>query len=103
MLVRSKESAMTTKAVTIGLCALFAVMTAQGQTLKEYSSEARFQFDVHVPDAALAPFIPQGWTLNVATQGAAKDANLRVVFIDRQTINGPDGKPSGKGSNQLVW
>jgi len=40
----------------------------------------------------------------VATQGAAKDANLRVVFIDRLTINGPDGKPVGKtGSNRLVY
>ena len=42
--------------------------------------------------------------LNISTQGAAKDANLRVVFIDRVTINGPDGKPAGKtGSNRLVY
>ena len=26
-----------------------------------------------------------------------------MVFIDRMTINGPDGKPVGKGSNQLVY
>jgi hypothetical protein len=25
------------------------------------------------------------------------------VFIDRVTINGPDGKPAGKGSNRLVY
>jgi hypothetical protein len=74
------------------------------QTLVEYSSEARFQLDVRVPDAALAALLPAGFTLNVATQGAAKDANLRVVFIDRLTINGPDGKPVGKtGSNRLVY
>jgi hypothetical protein len=72
-------------------------------TLIEYSAEARFQLDVHVPDAGLAPFIPQGFTLNVSTQGAAKDANLRVIFIDRMTINGPDGRPVGKGSNRLVY
>jgi hypothetical protein len=42
--------------------------------------------------------------LNVATQGAAKDANLRVVFIDRVTINAPDGKPVGAtGTNRLVY
>ncbi len=76
---------------------------AEAQTMVEQSAEARFQLDVHVPDAALAPFIPAGFTLNISTQGAAKDANLRVVFIDRVTINGPDGKPVGKtGSNRLV-
>jgi hypothetical protein len=73
------------------------------QTLAEYSSEARFQLDLHVPDAVLAAFLPKGWSPNIATQGAAKDCNLRAVFIDRVTINGPDGKPVGKGSNRLVY
>jgi hypothetical protein len=73
------------------------------QTLAEYSSEARFQLDLHVPDAVLAGFLPKGWSPNIATQGAAKDCNLRAVFIDRVTINGPDGKPVGKGSNRLVY
>jgi hypothetical protein len=74
------------------------------QTMVEQSAEARFQLDVHVPDAALAPFIPAGFTLNISTQGAAKDANLRVVFIDRVTVNGADGKPVGKtGSNRLLY
>src|SRR5262249_41748897 len=72
------------------------------QTMVEYSSEARFQLDLHVPDAVLQSFLPPGFTPNIATQGAAKDANLRAVFIDRVTINGPDGKPVGKGSNRLV-
>ncbi len=70
----------------------------------EFSSETRFQLDLHVPDAALAAFLPAGWTPNIAAQGAAKDTNLRAVFIDRVTINGPDGKPIGKtGSNRLVY
>ena len=77
---------------------------ANAETLVEHSAETRFQLDVQVPDAALTPLLPAGWTLNVATQGAAKDANLRVVFIDRLTINGPDGKPVGKtGTNRLVY
>jgi hypothetical protein len=80
------------------------VRLAAAQTPLEYSSEARFQLDLHVPDAALAPFLPAGWTPNVAVQGPAKDANLRAIFIDRVTINGPDGKPIGKtGSNRLVY
>jgi hypothetical protein len=73
------------------------------QSLQEYSSETRFQLDLKVPDAALASYLPKGWTPNVAAQGAAKDCNLRAVFIDRVTINGPDGKPVGKGSNRLVY
>src|SRR2546426_4369236 len=73
------------------------------QTAVEYSSEARFQLDLRVPDAVLNSFLPPGWMPNIATQGAAKDANLRAVFIDRVTINAPDGKPIGKGSNRLVY
>jgi len=84
---------------------LLAVLVplAMAQTLQEYSSETRFQLDLKVPDAALASYLPKGWTPNVAAQGAAKDCNLRAVFIDRVTINGPDGKPLGKGSNRLVY
>jgi hypothetical protein len=70
----------------------------------EYSAETRFQLDCHVPDDALIALLPAGWTSSVATQGPAKDANLRVVFIDRITINGPDGKPVGTtGSNRIVY
>src|SRR5690348_3717277 len=83
------------------LAALAPVMLAQ--TLQENSLETRFQLDLKVPDAALKSYLPSGWTPNVATQGAAKDCNLRVVFIDRATINAPDGKPVGKGSNRLVY
>ena len=90
-------------ALAAGAVALLA-QSAAAQTAVENSAEARFQLDVHVPDAALAPLVPPGFMLNIATQGAAKDANLRVVFIDRVTINAPDGKPLGKtGSNRLVY
>ena len=90
---------------TVLLAAMWAggVRTAVGQTLLEYSAEARFQLDFHVPDAALNAMLPPGFTLNVATQGAAKDANIRVIFVDRMTINGADGKPVGKGSSRLVY
>lgn len=81
-----------------------SVPCVSAQTMAEYSAETRFQLDLHVPDAALAAFLPAGWAPNVATQGPAKDANLRVIFIDRLTINGPDGRPIGKtGSNRLVY
>src|SRR5262245_16477242 len=97
--------------ITVGVFWMFSaaiilvglVHYANAETLVEYSSESRFQLDLHVPDSAIMGFLPAGWSLNVATQGAAKDANLRAVFIDRVTINGPDGKPIGKGSNRLVY
>lgn len=77
---------------------------AYAQTPVEQSAETRFQLDLHVPDAALAALLPTGWTINISVQGPAKDANLRAVFIDRLTINGPDGKPVGKsGSNRLAY
>ncbi len=69
----------------------------------EASAEARFQLDLHVPDSAISAMLPPGFTLSVATQGPAKDANLRAIFVDRLTINGPDGAPVGTGSNRLVY
>lgn len=85
---------------------LFALSLAcciYAETPVESSLEARFQLDLHVPEAALASFLPSGFTPNVAAQGPAKDCNLRAVFIDRITINAPDGKPVGKGTNRLVY
>lgn len=73
------------------------------QTPIENSAEARFQLDLAVPQTALTPFLPPGFSMNVATQGPAKDCNLRAIFIDRLSINAPDGKPVGKGSNRLVY
>jgi len=59
-----------------GLFPTFAVLTCaaglmSAQTLQEYSAEARLQLDLHVPPAALATFLPAGWTSNIAAQGPA--------------------------------
>lgn len=91
-----------TGAVVLGAACLLAG-PASAQALIESSSEVRFQLDLHVPDAAVTALLPPGFTLSVATQGPAKDCNLRAIFVDRLTINGPDGKPVGKGSNRLVY
>jgi hypothetical protein len=89
--------------VLIALVSAAALRSAAAQTPIEYSAEARFQWDLQVPQAALASYLPAGWSSNVATQGPAKDCNLRLVFIDRITVNAPDGKPIGKGSNRVVY
>jgi hypothetical protein len=92
-----------TRRLIVAVVLTATVTFARAETLVEHSAETQFQLDVHAPDAVISGFLPQGWSLNVATQGNAKDANLRVVFIDRLTINAPDGKPASKGSNRLVY
>ncbi len=77
--------------------------STSAQTLLESSLEARFQLDLAVPQAALMRMMPAGWTTNVSAQGPAKDANLRVIFIERMTINDAEGRPVRDGSNLLVY
>jgi len=102
MVTSSRRRSSRIAAIAAGAFLLSAA-TIKAQTVVETSSEIRFQLDLHVPDAALTPLLPSGFTLNVAAQGPAKDCNLRAIFVDRLTINGPDGKPAGKGSNRLVY
>ena len=84
-------------------CAIAAMAAnAAAQAVVESSHETRFQLDLHVPDQALHALLPAGFTSSVAPQGPAKDANLRLVFTDRVTVKGPDGKRSGSGTSQLV-
>lgn len=75
--------------------------SARAETLVENSAEFRFQLDFHVNDAALQKLLPAGWEQVIATQGPAKDANLRVIFIDRVDVTNPDGTP--KTADQLVY
>jgi hypothetical protein len=77
------------------------VRAADAQTLVEQSAEARMQLDFHVPDAALKAMLPAGVEPAIATTGAAKDANLRMIFIDRIAVTGPDGTPVGSG--QMIY
>jgi hypothetical protein len=74
---------------------------ARAETLVEQNAEFRMQLDFVVPDAGLRKFLPAGWEPNVATQGPAKDCNLRLIFIDRVDITGADGAPTG--SSRLVY
>ena len=85
---------MTAKAIGALLagCAMVGLIgQASAQTMVEHSSEVRMQLDFVVPAPALAKFLPAGWEPNVATQGPAKDCNVRMIFIDRVDITKPDG------------
>jgi hypothetical protein len=86
----------------LAVCALACVGPARAQTMIEQSVEHRFQLDFHVNDEALQKMLPAGWEPDVATAGAAKDANIRMIFIDRIEIFGADGKAK-KGSARLAY
>lgn len=72
-------------------------------TWVETSSEVRMQLDFAVNPAALATFLPAGFEPNVATQGPAARANIRVIFIDRLAVTGPDNRALGSGLNSMVY
>ena len=74
---------------------------AHAQTLREFSAEVRMQLDLAVSPAALKALLPDGWEPFVATSGAAKDCNVRLIFVDRVDINRPDGAPAG--TEQMVY
>jgi hypothetical protein len=82
---------------------LLTLQGASAQTVLEQAAEHRFQLDFRVNDAALAKMLPQGWEAVIATQGPAKDCNLRMIFIDRMAIMGGDGKPAARPTARLVY
>jgi hypothetical protein len=93
---------MLAKVVKVALLASAGLAApSQAQTLLEHSAETRLQLDFVVADAALKTFLPAGWETDVATAGGAKDCNLRMIFVDRSDVTGPDGAP--KGASQLVY
>jgi hypothetical protein len=99
MMDKSSAAALTG---LLAVCAMGGlVRAADAQTLVEQSAEARMQIDFHVPDAALKAMLPAGVEPAIATTGAAKDANLRMIFIDRIAVTAPDGAPVGSG--QMVY
>jgi hypothetical protein len=73
------------------------------QEIVEQSAEYRYQLDFHVPDAALAKFLPQGWEPNISQAGNAKDANLRLIFIGRLAALDAEDNAIGAGSTQMVY
>jgi hypothetical protein len=82
---------------------LAAATEARAETLLEQGPEHRYQLDFHVSDAALQKMLPPGWVPAVAAAGPAKDANLRMIFIERIGIVGADGKPICKAASHMAY
>ena len=89
-------------AVLFGTSLLLA-HTSFAQSVIDQAAEHRLQLDFRVNDAALAKMLPNGWETVIATQGPAKDANLRMIFIDRMAIARGDGKPATPATSRLVY
>src|SRR5262245_27081674 len=106
MTSRMKTSRIRSSTVRMPLafCAVVGLAAqASAETFVEHSAEVRMQLDFVVPAAALAKFVPAGFEMNVATQGPAKDCNVRMIFIDRVDITKQDGSPAEPGTSQLVY
>ncbi len=93
----------TPVAVAFAAALLCTAVSASAQIPVESAMETRFQLDLQVNTAALKAMLPEGFTSSVAAQGPAKDANVRLIFVDRLTVNGPDGKPVGNGSSRFAY
>jgi hypothetical protein len=88
-------------AAALAVASAGAIRVADAQTLVEQSAEVRMQLDLVVSASALKALLPEGWEPFVATSGPAKDCNVRMIFVDRIDINGPDGAPLA--TNQMVY
>jgi hypothetical protein len=69
----------------------------------EQSNEYRFQIDLQANPAALSKALPAGWESAAATQGAAKDCNLRLIFIDRVNVQDGAGRVLPPGKDTVVY
>ena len=76
--------------------------TSGAGAVLEKSLERRFQLDLTVDQAALDKFLPAGWVSQISTQGGGKGCNLRLIFVERSQIEGPDNKVKGKGHDVLA-
>lgn len=81
----------------------FAQAPAPTGTVVEQSNEYRFQLDLQVNQAALNKLLPAGWESAAATTGAAKDCNLRLIFIDRINVLGGDNRVLAPGKDTVVY
>jgi len=79
------------------------IPAAHAQTVIEQAAEHRYQIDFRVNDAALAKMLPAGWETVIATQGPAKDCNLRMIFIDRMAIMTEGGKTASPHATRMVY
>jgi hypothetical protein len=80
------------RALLLGFMLLAAGPTLAAEKYVGSNVDVRTILAFRVADAAAQTFLPEGWELDVATTGSAKDINLRVTFIDRIVNQDAEGK-----------
>jgi hypothetical protein len=80
------------RAFFLGLLLLAAGPALAAEKFVGGNVDARTTLAFKAPEAAVQKFLPEGWELDVATSGPAKDINLRLTFIDRLTAHDAEGK-----------
>ena len=101
-----KKTMLLAALLMMGTSALIPAMAqapAAAGTVVEQSNEYRFQLDLQVNQAALNKLLPAGWESAAATAGAAKDCNLRLIFIDRVNVLGGDNRVLAPGLDTVVY
>jgi len=89
------------RAIMLSLLCLAASPALAQEKFVSSNMDVRTILSFKVSDAAVAKLLPAGWETVIATQGPAKDANLRLIFIDRVDVTNPDNTP--KTTDQLVY
>jgi hypothetical protein len=80
------------RALLLGFMLLAAGPTLAAEKYVGSNVDVRTILAFKIADAAAQKFLPEGWELDVATTGSAKDVNLRVTFIDRIVNQDAEGK-----------
>jgi hypothetical protein len=80
------------RAFLLGSLLLAAAPALAAEKYVGGNSDVRTILAFKAADAAVQKFLPEGWELDVATSGPAKDVNLRVTFVDRLSMQDADGK-----------
>lgn len=77
--------------------ALLTAQTMRAETLASTNADNRLVLAFDVADAALAEFMPEGWSATPFGGGPFAGADLLLVFVDSHRIVDPEGKPMHGG------
>jgi hypothetical protein len=80
------------RAFLLGLLLLAAGPGLAAEKYVGSNVDVRTVLALKASDAAVQKCLPEGWELDLATTGPARDVNLRVTFIDRLSAQDAEGK-----------
>lgn len=86
----------------VALCASVGSIPANAETFVGSSVESRLLLAYDVPDAALEPFLPEGWSSVPFPNGPLAGADCILTWIERELERDAEGKPSATPQNMAV-